>query len=91
MKNIVLCGSMKVKDKIFEVEENIVIPDSYSYRDVLTNVLNQGNQQICVPCTLSAYLNWKENLKDGSNKDNKIKLINLNLDFINIILLFFTI
>lgn len=80
MDNLMLgCIPSKIDgtEKIFEVEENIVIPDSYSYRDVLTNVLNQGNQQICVPCTLSAYLNWKENLKDGSNKDNKIKLFDI--------------
>ena len=64
-------------EKIFELEEKIEIPEAYSYRDVLPPVLNQGNQQICVPCTLSAYLNWKENLKNGSNNDNNINLFDI--------------
>ena len=37
-------------------------------------ILDQGYEQICVPCSVSAYLNWKENLKDGSEKDNGIKM-----------------
>lgn len=48
------------------------IPDSYSYRTFLPKVLDQGAESICVPCSVSAYLNWKENLKDGETKDNKI-------------------
>jgi hypothetical protein len=61
-------------EKIFGVGQEPTIPDSYSYRDFLVKVLNQGSEQICVPCTVSSYLNWKENLKDGINKDNKISL-----------------
>ena len=64
-------------EKIFELEEKIEIPETYTYRNVLPPILNQGNQQICVPCTLSAYLNWKENLKNGSNIDNKIKIMDI--------------
>ncbi len=48
------------------------LPKSYSYRKFLPNVLNQGDQPICVPCSVSAYLNWKVNLATGSKKDNKI-------------------
>lgn len=48
------------------------LPKKYSYRKYLPNVINQGTNPICVPCSISAYLNWKENLKDGSKKDNKI-------------------
>lgn len=47
-------------------------PDSYSYREFLPQVINQGEYSICVPCSISAFLNWRENLKDGSSKDNRI-------------------
>lgn len=48
------------------------LPKSYSYRRFLPGVLNQGQESICVPCSVSAYLNWRENLSSGSKKDNKI-------------------
>lgn len=48
------------------------IPKSYSYRKFLPGVLNQGAESICVPCSISAFLNWRENLETGSKKDNKI-------------------
>ena len=57
--------------------EDTEIPSSYSYRDYLPDVINQGTLSICVPCTLSSYLNWKENINDGSNKDNKIDLFEI--------------
>lgn len=80
MSNLVLgCipSTMDGSEKIFGVSDVFEIPESYSYEDVLPPVLNQGEHQICVPCTVSAYLNWKENLKDGSNKDNKVKLFDI--------------
>lgn len=48
------------------------LPNSYSYKRFLPGVLDQGSRSICVPCSISAYLNWRENLKTGSKKDNKI-------------------
>lgn len=48
------------------------LPNSYSYRRFLPDVVNQGEDSICVPCSVSAYLNWHENLHTGSKKDNKI-------------------
>ena len=48
------------------------IPKSYSYRKYLPSVLDQGKDSICVPCSVSAFLNWRENLATGSKKDNKI-------------------
>lgn len=53
------------------------IPESYSYREFLPKVLNQGELSICVPCSVSAYLNWRENLIDGSKKDNEIALMQI--------------
>lgn len=48
------------------------LPKTYSYKRFLPGVLNQGTESICVPCSVSAYLNWRENLSTGSKKDNKI-------------------
>lgn len=48
------------------------LPGKYSFRKFLPGVLNQGTESICVPCSISAYLNWRENLPTGSKKDNKI-------------------
>ena len=48
------------------------MPKSYSYKKFLPPVLNQGQESICVPCSISAYLNWRENLSSGSKKDNNI-------------------
>lgn len=48
------------------------IPKTYSYRKFLPQVLDQGAESICVPCSISAYLNWRENIKTGSKKDNRI-------------------
>ena len=48
------------------------LPRTYSYRRFLPGVLNQGAESICVPCSISAYLNWHENLSTGSKKDNKV-------------------
>lgn len=61
-------------EQIFNITQNEggVLPEKYSYKNFLPKVINQGDKPICVPCSLSAYLNWKENLKDGSKKDNGI-------------------
>lgn len=64
-------------ERIFEGNEKIELPERYSYKAYLPEVLNQGNDSICVPCTVSAYLNWKENLKNGDTKDNKIALFDI--------------
>lgn len=48
------------------------IPNHYSYKRFLPPVLDQGANPICVPCSVSSYLNWRENLKNRSKKDNKI-------------------
>lgn len=55
----------------------VTLPEEYSYREYLPKVINQGELSICVPCSLSAFLNWNENLKDGSRKDNGIDLMDI--------------
>lgn len=48
------------------------IPDTYSYKEFLPEILDQGQDSICVPCSISTFLNWRENLKNGSSNDNHI-------------------
>lgn len=67
-------SKMDGSERIFNVEEEVTLPSYYSYVDTLPSVLDQGSEQICVPCTVSSYLNWRENLKVGSIKDNGVSL-----------------
>lgn len=62
---------------IFSCPKNNELPSKYSYKSVLPQVINQGRLSICVPCSLSAYLNWKENTNDGSNNDNSVDLFEI--------------
>lgn len=59
-------------EHIFGTSSILKMPDSYSYQKYLPEVLDQGSDPICVPCSISCFLNWRENMKDGSNKDNKV-------------------
>ena len=62
-------------EKEFKETEGIQIPEKYSYKKYLPEVLNQGNKPICVPCSLSAYINWDENLENETvRKDNNVNL-----------------
>lgn len=61
-------------ERIYNGDERVELPEKYTYRPYLPKVIDQGDEQICVPCTISAYLNWRENLKDGKIKDNNISL-----------------
>lgn len=78
MKELVLgCipSKMDGSEKVFGVsDEMVTLPEVYSYKEIMCPVLDQGSAQICVPCTVSAYLNWKENLKTGLSDDNGIKM-----------------
>jgi hypothetical protein len=59
----------------FKKIKDFEIPEEYSYIRYLPSVLNQGNKPICVPCSLSAYINWSINTDTGDNKvDNKVNL-----------------
>lgn len=62
---------------LFSCPNECEIPEKYSYKNVLPQVINQGRLSICVPCSLSAFLNWQENIKDGSNNDNSIDLFEI--------------
>lgn len=49
----------------------------YSYKKYLPDVLNQGRDSICVPCSLSANINWHLNLDHGKIIDNKVKVYDI--------------
>ena len=62
----------------FDKIENMDIPESYSYKKYLPKVINQGNKPICVPCSISSYINWNMNLETGDNKfDNNVNLLQI--------------
>ena len=69
-----------VKSKIDGTEqkyqlENIRIPKEYSYKKYLPEVLDQGKKPICVPCSISTFINWSVNNETGNNKvDNGVNL-----------------
>jgi hypothetical protein len=59
----------------FKEAKGFEIPSKYSYKKYLPDVINQGNKPICVPCSVSAYINWNKNLLNGDNThDNKVDL-----------------
>ena len=62
-------------EHIFNYENTTMpLPEEYSYINYMTKIINQGNEPICVPCSISAQLNWRKNIKDGIIEDNKINL-----------------
>lgn len=59
----------------FEEQNGLRVPNEYSYIKYLPDVLNQGQQPICVPCSVSTFINWKLNAENGDNKvNNKVDL-----------------
>lgn len=64
-------------EDVFDAPKNIGLPKQFSYKKYLPEVLNQGSNPICVPCSLSAYINWDINLKDGIENDNKVRVFDI--------------
>lgn len=61
----------------YEISDNIGIPEQFSYMKQLPPVLNQGSDPICIPCSLSSYLEYKLALKSGKIQDSKFKLYDI--------------
>ena len=59
-------------EHVFSANESLSLPAKYSYRQYLPKILDQGSRPICVPCSVSTYLNWRENLSNGSKSNNGI-------------------
>ena len=54
------------------------LPEEYSYIPYLPKIIDQGSRPICVPCSLSAHVNWNKNVDDGDNKrDNNVDLLQI--------------
>jgi hypothetical protein len=63
---------------IFSSTPEMKLPTKYNYKAFLPTVIDQGSLSICVPCSCSAYLNWKANLAEGMNhRDNKVALMDI--------------
>lgn len=57
-----------------QLDKTIKIPKEYSYIKNLPQVIDQGREPICVPCSLSAVINCKLNIKKGSDRDHDVDL-----------------
>ena len=64
-------------EHIYEPSQSLPLPDEYSYMNNLPKVINQGEDPICVPCSISSYINWDKNMEDGIVKDNKVDLFQI--------------
>lgn len=63
-------------EKIFK-PNNLNIPNKYSYEKILPDVINQGNLPICVPCSISSFIDWDLNISKHQNiYKNKIDVNN---------------
>ena len=70
-----VASKMDGTEQEFKAVKGMEIPTKYSYKKYLPEVINQGARPICVPCSVSAYINWNKNLETGDNHhDNKIDL-----------------
>ena len=60
----------------FKVNGKMKMPAAYSYKASLPEVLNQGSDPICVPCSISSFINWNINVTNNINnaEDHKIDL-----------------
>ena len=60
-----------------ELPKTLDLPQFYSYEEILPDVIDQGDYPICVPCSISSFLNWRVNLSHGEPIDNKIDLFEI--------------
>lgn len=64
-------------EHIYEAPQTLPLPDEFSYMHNLPKVINQGDDPICVPCSVSAYVNWDKNMEDGIVEDNNVDLFEI--------------
>lgn len=68
----------KIDGSEFKYEvKNAGVPEKFSYMKQLPYVLNQGNDPICVPCSISAYFEYMLSLKSGKKQNSKFKLYDI--------------
>ena len=61
--------------------ESMDLPEEYSYVDFMSKVLDQGQDPICVACSVSAYINWKKNMETGTKEDHFLGISQLRKFF----------
>jgi hypothetical protein len=67
----------------YNVPQTLPLPDEFSYMNNLPSVINQGNDPICVPCSISSYINWFKNMEDGIVENNDVDLLEIFNNRIN--------
>ena len=63
-------------EKVYDVNVQD-IPDEFSYMKNLPGVLDQGADPICIPCSISAWIDYRISLKTGVLKHSKVKLFDI--------------
>lgn len=64
-------------ETIFDVKnKNGSLPEKYSYKNYLSNIIDQGETSLCVPYSLCAHLDWNYNV-DHEGKIFKSNRINI--------------
>lgn len=53
--------------------ETMSIPVSFSYKNMMPKALNQGSEPICVPCSISSYIDWRDKVYNTKTVDFDIK------------------
>ena len=67
-------SKMDGSEHVFTARESMDLPEEYSYVDYMSKVLDQGQDPICVTCSISAYVNWKLNMRTGRKDDHGANL-----------------
>lgn len=67
-------STMDGSEHIYNNIESLSLPEEYSYVEFMSKILDQGVEPICVPCSISAYINWKINMKEGKTDDYRVNL-----------------
>ena len=61
--------------------ESLDLPEEYSYVEFMSKILDQGQDPICVACSVSAYVNWKKNMETGAKDDHFLNMSQLKKFF----------
>jgi hypothetical protein len=71
--------SMDGTENIYDnaIDDTVYLPTEFSYMKNITGVLNQGSKPICVPCSLSAYFEYKLSLTSGKIENSNFKLYDI--------------
>jgi hypothetical protein len=71
------CNKSKLDgtEEKFSAPQSLKLPESYSFENNLSPILDQGETSTCVPCSVSSNLNWNINLtKKTPRVDNGVSI-----------------